>query len=184
MKRQQLSYESKPLGETEFVEEESKQRKKRKHMDSYTDNKEVIDRNMIGPILYEPGMPLPELTSNIGGYVEVHILAKHLTKESAQVRNVHQWGTSKFSDDSDVVAVLQQSGRYMLHDTVPADRAGVKAVFKIYEDHTDATDSKGKRTWLEVDRVSTLDKFPSPSAENSSKKRKIERKESSENSDV
>jgi hypothetical protein len=86
----------------------------------------------VGPIVYVPGEALPNLEPYIGSTLEVLIPGEHVTLNNEHVMQRHVWGshvTGEFTDDSDVVALLQLTGHVTLTDTPLAGH--VIAVFDI-----------------------------------------------------
>lgn len=79
-----------------------------------------------------PGEALPNLEPYIGSTLEVLIPGEHVTLNNEHVMQRHVWGshvTGEFTDDSDVVALLQLTGHVTLTATPLAGH--VIAVFDI-----------------------------------------------------
>eukprot|EP01128_Nolandella_sp_AFSM9_P006991 TRINITY_DN3719_c0_g1_i1.p1 TRINITY_DN3719_c0_g1~~TRINITY_DN3719_c0_g1_i1.p1 ORF type:complete len:367 (+),score=54.28 TRINITY_DN3719_c0_g1_i1:27-1103(+) len=85
---------------------------------------------IVGPILYDPAESLPEILSSVNTLLEVHVLAKYLTLKNPKVKSNAIWGSGQYTTDSDVVAMLQHSGQWPLHEK-PPDLFGVRVFFRI-----------------------------------------------------
>jgi hypothetical protein len=92
-------------------------------------NPEDLD-NPVLHVLYTPTGTLPKLQKHLYKVIEVRIPAEELTLHNKEVQLSRLWGTDYYTDDSDVVAVLRHTGRYLIKHQVP-HCIGVLAYFRV-----------------------------------------------------
>ncbi|KAF9335861.1 hypothetical protein BG006_010482 [Podila minutissima] len=67
----------------------------------------------LGYYRYDPATLLPNLEGHENSLLEVRVASTYLTYDNAKVRKREVWGTDVYTDDSDVVAMLIHSGKYI-----------------------------------------------------------------------
>lgn len=70
--------------------------------------------NILGPLLYKPGEEFIGLKQHIRKKLIVHVKSKYLTSRNQQILERNLWGTTYYTDDSDVVSMLVHSGHMKL----------------------------------------------------------------------
>eukprot|EP00735_Rhodelphis_limneticus_P010453 TRINITY_DN3197_c0_g1::TRINITY_DN3197_c0_g1_i1::g.3590::m.3590 TRINITY_DN3197_c0_g1::TRINITY_DN3197_c0_g1_i1::g.3590 ORF type:complete len:556 (-),score=106.59,sp/O94707/RXT3_SCHPO/30.19/1e-09,Rxt3/PF08642.5/2e-11,Rxt3/PF08642.5/66 TRINITY_DN3197_c0_g1_i1:474-2060(-) len=75
------------------------------------------------PFIYVPGAVLPDmypkLLSDHKCSIEIRIESRYLTAYNPHAKARHVWGTDTYTDDSDLVAVLQHAGYFFLSPNIP-----------------------------------------------------------------
>eukprot|EP01135_Chromosphaera_perkinsii_P002968 Nk52_evm79s230 gene=Nk52_evmTU79s230 len=106
------------------------------------------------PIYYRPHMLLPFLGDNIGDTVKVFVPAKFCTTQNERVKDRQLWGTDYYTDDSDIVAAMAHSGKYILPGKVP--ELDIQLFIKVHPrmDYYPGSYNRGvkSRHWEEHDR--------------------------------
>lgn len=82
-------------------------------------------------VLYVPGTALPKLGRYVNQVVEVRIAGKYLSTKNKEVHTRQIWGTDVYTDDSDVVAVCQHTGKIMLRPSPPVKLIGLSVFLKV-----------------------------------------------------
>jgi len=73
-----------------------------------------------------------DLSKYMNKFVEVRILPQSLTNSNHHVRGRHLWGTDVYTEDSDLVAVLQHTWYYVTTSTTPPPYISeVRAILKV-----------------------------------------------------
>lgn len=78
----------------------------------------------VATVLYVQSGLLPKLTKYIGKLLEMRIPSKYLNSRNREVVLRQLWGTEVYTDDSDVIAILQHSGKILLRPTMPPEHIG------------------------------------------------------------
>lgn len=81
--------------------------------------------------LYQPLLPLPDITDLNTKTIEVRIHKSFLTKYNKAVQQRHFFGNDFYSSDSDIVCILQHQNVLNLTDREPTEYQGISAFFKV-----------------------------------------------------
>lgn len=105
----------------------------------------------VASIIYVPSGTMPKLSKYLGKLVDIRIASKFISLNNYHVQNRTLWGTDIYTDDSDVVAILKHSGRFLFRSTPPVGMVGVSVIFRVLPARSDyeksCRNSLTSRSW-------------------------------------
>lgn len=90
-----------------------------------------LSSQVVGSFLYKPLVPLPNLTPQLQGIIEIRIAKDYLCKSNKAYKQRNIWGSDTYTSDSDIVCILQHTSMYPINEVPPESIAGLSVYCRV-----------------------------------------------------